>query len=80
MMRVNPGWVPTDLDFPARLILIRHHMNWTAKEAALACGLPPQSWRNWEHGRQPQNYARVCRLIADRTGADLEWLALGPAP
>lgn len=49
-------------------------MGWNAKEAALACGLPSQSWRNWEKGIRPHNYEEVCRLIIARTECDAEWL------
>ena len=69
-------WVPT-LTFKARLALVRNHMDWNTKEAALACGLPPQSWRNWEKGFKPRDYASACALIADRTGVDRDWLAFG---
>lgn len=52
-------------------------MAWgNVKEAALACGLPVQSWRNWERdGRLPRDYVNVCHQIAERTGVDLGWLA-----
>lgn len=71
------GWVPSDQQFAARLALVRNRMGWNAKEAALACGLPAQSWRNWESGKRPHDYEKVCKAIADRTGADLVWLTLG---
>lgn len=75
--QATEGWVPNDSEFASRLALIRNRMGWNAKEAALACGLPAQSWRNWESGKRPHDYARVCQMIADRTGASLTWLALG---
>jgi DNA-binding XRE family transcriptional regulator len=72
------GWVP-ELTFPARLAVVRNRMGWNAKEAALACGLPAQSWRNWEAGTRPHDYIQVCEKIAARTGANLEWLVgVGP--
>lgn len=74
------GWVPSDREFAARLALIRNRMGWNLKEAALACGLPPSSWTNWEtKGKRPHDYVQVCQLIATRTGASVEWLALGTA-
>lgn len=73
----SPGWVPSDSEFASRLALVRHRMGWNAKEAALACGLPAQSWRNWESGKRPHDYAKVCQAISQRTGVSLEWLALG---
>lgn len=66
-----------ELTFPARLALVRNRMGWNGKEAALACGLPPQSWRNWESGKRPHDYEQVCRAIAARTGCSLMWLLTG---
>lgn len=46
------------------------------REAAMACGQPVSSWRNWERdGRMPRDYMAVCQQISERTGADLAWLA-----
>jgi len=52
-------------------------MGWgNVKEAALACGVPVESWRNWERdGRLPRDIIGVCRAIAAKTGADPTWLA-----
>ncbi len=76
-MNSPKGWRPDALTFGARLALIRQHQGWgNVREAALACGLPPESWRSWERdGRQPRNYVAVCAQISDRTGVDLSWLA-----
>ena len=73
------GWVPNDEAFGARLALVRQRMGWgNVKEAALACGLPTQSWRTWERdGVQPRRLVEVASLIADRTGCDLGWLLAG---
>lgn len=70
------GWRPDDSEFGARLALIRQRMGWgNVKEAALACGLPVESWRNWERdGRIPRDFVAVCKAISDRTGVDLSWL------
>lgn len=83
MMRVvtteatSRGWRPDDSSFGARLALVRQRMGWgNVKEAALACGLPVESWRNWERdGREPRSYIAVCQKISERTGADMAWLA-----
>jgi transcriptional regulator with XRE-family HTH domain len=69
-------WIP-ELNFAARLALVRNNMGWNAKEAALACGLPAQSWRNWESGKRPQDYETVCQRISARTGVDVDWLLRG---
>jgi hypothetical protein len=70
------GWIPEADSFGARLALVRQRMGWgNVAEAALACGLPVSSLRNWERdGRIPRDYIHVCTLIAERTGVDLGWL------
>lgn len=73
-------WIPENT-FSDRLIRLGRVMRWSAKEAALACGLPQQSWRNWELAEsQPRNFQEVCRRIAERTGVSLAWLAVGEEP
>jgi len=72
-------WVPT-LTFAAKLALVRHQMQWNMKEAALACGLPPQSWRGWELQRRlPHDIRTVARRIHERTGVSREWLLEDPS-
>jgi transcriptional regulator with XRE-family HTH domain len=71
-------WVPAIESFGARLVLIRHEMGWNAKEAALACGIAAQNWREWEQsGRRPRDYEGICKQIAARTKCDLIWLMTG---
>jgi hypothetical protein len=74
-------WIPTDSTFGARLALIRQHMAWgNVKEAALACGLPPESWRTWERdGVEPRGLTRIARQISNAVGCDYGWLVGGPA-
>lgn len=77
------GWVPDAGDaFGARLALVRQRMGWgNVKEAAVACGLPVESWRNWERdNREPRNYLEVCRTISNATGVSFMWLLTGQAP
>lgn len=73
------GFRPDASTFGARLALLRQHQGWgNVKEAALACGLPSQSWRNWERdGRLPRDYMAVCQQIAEYSGVDLDWLIGG---
>lgn len=52
-------------------------MGWNVKQAADACGLDPQSWRNWEHGRNPRGLDTVSRTIAATTGCSFVWLLAG---
>jgi transcriptional regulator with XRE-family HTH domain len=74
---VEHGWVP-ELTFGARLALIRQRYGWNVKEAAIACRLPVQSWRGWERDHmQPRRYVEVCRMIAEATGADYDWVLDG---
>jgi hypothetical protein len=71
------GWVPSVLDdFGARLALVRHHKGWNIKEAALACGVPPASWRGWElDGLSPRNFLTVVNKISRGSGCDVIWLS-----
>lgn len=70
------AWTANDGTFPARLALVRQRKGWgNVKEAALACGVPVESWRNWERdNRKPRDYENVCRQIAQASGCDLGWL------
>ena len=76
----SSGWTPDDSTFGARLALIRQRMRWgNVKEAAVACGLPTESWRSWERdNRAPRNVVEIAAIIADRTGCDYGWLLTGP--
>jgi transcriptional regulator with XRE-family HTH domain len=76
---LEQGWTVDDSTFGARLALVRQRMQWNIKEAARECGIPAASWGTWETGAMPRRYTEMCRLIAERTGCDFGWLALGPA-
>ena len=70
----DENWTPP-LTFAAKLALIRHSKGWNLKQAALACGFPPQSWRGWEiQGRLPHDIRAVARRIEMRTGLAKGWL------
>lgn len=70
------GWVPGTASFGARLALVRHRMGWNIKEAALACGVPPASWRAWElNGSSPRDMVNIAIRISKRSGCDTYWLA-----
>lgn len=78
MTTPSAPWVPETDSFAVRLVLVRHKMGWNAKEAALACGIKAQSWREWElSGRRPRDYEGICKQIAARTQCDLIWLMAG---
>lgn len=72
------NWIPADDTFGARLALVRQRFAWNLKEAAIACSLPPGSWREWElFGRLPRNLPEAAEKIAARTGVDDYWLLTG---
>jgi len=73
-------WTPDDSTFGARLALIRQRMRWgDIARAAKECGVPTDSWRNWEvDGREPHRLITIAVTIATRTGCDLDWLVYGP--
>lgn len=80
-MTAHLDWIPRADDFATRLVLIRHEMGWNLKEAALACGIRAQSWREWElEHRKPRDYELVCGQIAARSGCNKVWLMTGYAP
>lgn len=77
-MTVQLDWIPSVDDFAARLVLIRHEMGWNLKEAAIACSIHAQSWREWElEHRKPRDYEEVCKKISSRSGCDYVWLMTG---
>lgn len=72
------AWVPDDATFGARLALVRQRMGWNMKEAALACGIKPNTWRDWElKGREPHRLKAMCEQIASYTGCNYLWLMTG---
>lgn len=74
------GWTPDDTTLGARLALIRQHMGWgNIAKAAKECGVPTDSWRNWEvDGREPHRLTTIAMTIATKTGCDYLWLVHGP--
>ena len=80
-MSVQLDWIPRIEDFATRLVLVRHEMGWNLKEAALACDIKAQSWREWElEQRKPRDYEKICRKIAGRSGCNFVWLMTGYTP
>lgn len=72
------NWRTDASEFGARLALIRWQMGWNLKEAAIACGLPAQSWRTWELDRTtPRDIVAISKQISERTRCDYLWLLLG---
>lgn len=69
---------PTLDTFAARLALVRWAQGWNQKEAAIACGLPHSSWRQWElSGSIPRDLVDVAAKISARTGYSDYWIMTG---
>lgn len=76
-MTTTQDWVPEDT-FAARLAQLRIAKRWNIAEAAEACDLNAESWRNWEkHGRSPRDKVDVAEKIHAATGVSLGWLLAG---
>lgn len=73
-------WTADASTFGARLALVRQRMGWgNVKVAAEKCGLPVESWRNWERdGMEPRRLTTIAMTIATATGCDYLWLVFGP--
>lgn len=73
------GWVPNAASFGARLALIRQHEGWgNVAEAARACAISVETWRNWEASNAtPRDAVAVAKQIAGATGCDYFWLLTG---
>lgn len=69
-------WVPEDT-FGDRLARIRRQMRWNVSEAATACGVSHQSWRNWEEGGLPRDLYKTAEAIAHASGCSERWLLMG---
>ncbi len=78
-MSTAPSWVPGD-SFSLRLLILRHELGLTQREAAKRCGLDDGSWSNWENGSHPRDMAKVVRQIHDATDVDMPWLMWGVMP
>lgn len=77
--QVTGSWIPEET-FGTRLLLLRHRLGLTQREAASKCDLDDGSWSNWENGTSPRDKTEVARKIHDATGVDLGWLAWGITP
>lgn len=70
------GWVPADT-LASRLVLLRHGLGLSQREAAERCGLGAAAWNLWEHGSMPRNLANVVMAISGTLGCDRDWLMWG---
>ncbi len=78
-MSTAPSWVPGD-SFALRLLILRHELGLTQREAAKRCGLDDGSWSNWENGSHPRDMAKIVRQIHEATAVDMPWLMWGVLP
>ena len=78
MINDETPWTSNDSTFGARLALVRQYRGWgNVKEAAVICGIAPQSWRTWERDNvmpQGSRYFDICAKIAKASGCDYGWL------
>lgn len=72
----RPAWVPADT-LPARLILMRHELGLSQREAAQACGITFGEWQSMESGRQARALDQKVAKIAAALGVSREWLMWG---
>jgi hypothetical protein len=67
---------PTDT-LAARLILLRHELGWTQREATQETGVPYGVWQGMESGRETRGLDRHVIAIAAVSGYDRDWLMWG---
>ena len=72
----KPATVPADT-LAARLLLLRHELHWTQREAAAATGVPFGVWQGMESGRETRGLDRHVIAIASQSGYDRDWLMWG---
>jgi transcriptional regulator with XRE-family HTH domain len=58
-------------------MLARKLAGMTIDQAAVAAGVKPSSWANWEAGRRPQRETDILGMIADALDIDEHWLTYG---
>lgn len=67
---------PTDT-LAARLIILRHELDWSQRKAAHETGVPYGVWQGMESGRETRGLDRHVIAIAERTEYDRDWLMWG---
>lgn len=61
----------------ARLILLRHELHWSQREASVQTGVPYRVWQGMENGSETRALDRHIVAIAEVTGYDRDWLMWG---
>ena len=78
MAAAQPAWIPVD-DLATRLLVLRHQLGLSQREASERCGIPYGSWQSMEDGRQARGLDLKVARIADALGVDRTWLMWGGA-
>jgi hypothetical protein len=63
----------------ARLLLLRHELHWSQREATAQTGVPYRTWQGMETGRETRSLDRHVVAIAAVSGYDRDWLMWGGA-
>ena len=70
------AWTPRDT-LAHRLILVRHELGISQREAAVRCGIPYGSWQSMEDGRDARGLIDKVAKISAALGVDRDWLTWG---
>lgn len=70
--------VPIDT-MGARLLLLRHELHWSQRDAAAQTGVSYRTWQGMEAGRETRSLDQHVAAIAETTGYDRDWLMWGGA-
>jgi len=70
--------VPLDT-LAGRLVLLRHELGWTQRDAVHETGVPYGVWQGMETGRETRGLDRHVVAIAAASGYDRDWLMWGGA-
>ena len=60
-----------------RLIILRHELGWTQRDATHETGVPYGVWQGMESGRETRGLNRHIVAIAAASGYDRDWLMWG---
>ena len=68
--------VPRDT-LAIRLLVMRHELGWSQRQAAEETGVPFGVWQGMEAGRETRNLGQHIAAISERTGYRRDWLMWG---
>ncbi len=71
-----PRRAPRDT-LAVRLLVVRHELGWSQREASDRTGVPFGTWQGMEQGRETRNLGDHIANIATATGYAREWLMWG---